>query len=58
MAALVCSCDIAHMNGVEKMNCEEYIVEINKMLGIALKRRDRSILSFIYKLLCKYVEAT
>ena len=55
MADLVCGCDIAHMNGVEKMNCEEYIVEINKMLGIAFERRDRSVLSFIYKLLSKYV---
>ena len=33
------------------MNCEEYIVEINKMLDIALKRGDKPMLSFIYKLL-------
>ena len=46
------------MSGVEIMNCEEYIVEINKMLDVALKRGDRSIMAFIYKLLCKYVKAT
>ena len=46
------------MIGVEKMSCEEYIEEINQMLNIAHKRRDRAVLSFIYKLLCKYVEAT
>ena len=58
MSTFVCDCEINHMIGVEKMNCEEYIVEINKMLDIAHKRRDRAVLAFVYKLLCKYVEAT
>ena len=56
LSALVCNCEIVYVIGVEKMSCEEYIVEINKMLSIALERRDLPVLSFIYKLLCKYVQ--
>ena len=48
---------IVHMIGVGKMSCEEYIEEINKMLGIAFERRDKPVLAFVYKLLCKYMKA-
>ena len=44
------------MIGVEKMNCEEYVEEINKMLSIAFERRDERVLSFIYKLLSRYIK--
>ena len=40
------------------MSCEEYMEEINKILSIYLKRRDKEILGFVYKLLCKYMEIT
>ena len=39
------------------MSCEEYIEEINRMLGIVSKRGDREMLAFIYKLLSKYMKA-
>lgn len=45
------------MIGVEKMSCEEYIEEINEMLDVILKRRDKPMLSFIYKLLFRYMKA-
>ena len=57
MSALVSNCEFVHMIGVGKMSCEEYIEEINKMLGIALERRDKPILAFIYKLLSRHMKA-
>ena len=57
LSALGNICEDVYMIGVEKMSCEEYVKEIKRMLDIALKRRDRSFLDFVYKLLRKYVEA-
>lgn len=57
MSTFVCNCEINHMIGVEKMSCEEYIEEINEMLDVILKRRDKPMLSFIYKLLFRYMKA-
>ena len=50
-------CEMDHMIGVEKMSCEEYIEEINTMLGVVSKRRDKEMLAFIHKLLSKYMKA-
>lgn len=39
------------------MSCEEYAKEINKMINNMLEQQNMEILSFIYKLLSKYIKS-